>query len=196
MMSVEDAAPYDSLFRCIHHVRWYISACGISDPPPRRRPQKRTFATPGLPNRANTHARCNEGLLMMSVEDAAPYDSLFRCIHHVRWSISACGISDPPPRRRPQNSTFATPGLPNRANTHARCHEGLLMMCVEDAAPFDSLFRCNHHVRWSISTCETSDPLPRRRPTHWNFDLRTAPSRPQDCQTGPTPTLDVTRDFL
>ena len=43
------------------------------------------------------------------------------------------------------------------------------MMCVEDTAPFDSLFRCNHHVRWSISACETSDPPPRRRPSHLNL---------------------------
>ena len=70
---------------------------------------------------------------------------------------------------RPRDGTFATPGLPNRANTHARCNEGLLMMSVEDAAPFDSLFRCNHHVRWSISACEPSDPPPQRWPSHWNF---------------------------
>ena len=171
-------------------MRWSISTCETSDPPPQRRPQNSTFATPGLSNRANAHARCNEGLLMMCVEDAAPFDSLFRCNHHVRWSISTCETSDPPPQRRPQNSTFATPGLPNRANTHARCHEGLLMMCVEDAAPFDSLFRCNHHVRWSISACETSDPPPRRRSQNSTFATL------RDCQTGPTPTLDVTRNFL
>ena len=52
------------------------------------------------------------------------------------------------------------------------------------------------HSSGAIVTC--AGPFLRAKPVihRLNVDLRTAPSRPRDCQTGPTPTLDVTRDFL
>ena len=126
---------------------------------------------------------------MMSSQDAAPFDALFQRIHHRRGSIYASKTTDLPPRRRPQHSTLETRGLSNNANAQARCVEGLHMMSSEDAAPFDALSQRNYHVRRSNYGSKTTDLPPRRRPQQSTW-------RPGDCQTVPTHTLDVSRDFI
>ena len=146
-----------------------------------------------LPHALKKHrlmiSRCVEGLHMMSSEDAEPFEALSQRNHHVRGSNYGSKTTDLPPRRRPQHSTLETRGLSNSDNAHARCVEGLHMMSSEDAAPFDALSQRNHHVRRSNYGSKTTDLPPQRRPQHSTW-------RPGDCQTMPTPTLDVSRDFI
>jgi len=76
--------------------------------------------TLGSSNGANTHARCFEGLLMTTIEDAAPFVTLIQCIHRMHWSIYGAKTSAPRRPHRPQISPFMTLGPSNGANTHAR----------------------------------------------------------------------------
>ena len=54
-------------------------------------------------------ARCIEGLLMTSIEDAVPIDAALQCVYGAHRSISVGKSSQPPPRIRPQNSTWVEP---------------------------------------------------------------------------------------
>jgi len=172
MMSSQDAAPFDALFQRIHHRRGSIYASKTTDLPPRRRPQHSTLETRGLSNSDNAHARCVEGLHMMSSQDAAPIDALSQRIHHVLRSNYASKTTDLPPRRRPQHSTLETRGLSNSDNAHARCVEGLHMMSSQDAAPIDALSQRIHHVLGSNYASKTTALPPRRRPQHSTLETR------------------------
>ena len=100
MMSSEDAEPFEALSQRNHHVRGSNYGSKTTDLPPRRRPQHSTLETRGLSNSDNAHARCVEGLYMMSSEDAEPFDALSQRNHHVHGSNYGSKTTDLPPRRR------------------------------------------------------------------------------------------------
>ena len=100
MMSSEDAEPFEALSQRNHHVRGSNYGSKTTDLPPRRRPQHSTLETWELSNSDNAHARCVEGLHMMSSEDAEPFEALSQRNHHVRGSNYGSKTTDLPPRRR------------------------------------------------------------------------------------------------
>ena len=83
---------------------------------------------------------------MMTVDDALDIDAVLQCIYGVLRLICRGKSSQPPPRIRPQNSTWEVPRPRDGANACARCIEGLLMMTVDDALAIDAVLQCIYGV--------------------------------------------------
>ena len=87
MMTVDDALAIDAVLQCIYGVLRLICRGKSSQPPIRIRPQYHTLAAPRPRDGANTCARCIEGLLLITVDDALAIDAVFQCIYGVHRLI-------------------------------------------------------------------------------------------------------------
>ena len=111
MMTIEDAAPFVTHIQCIHRMHWSIYGAKASAPRRPHRPQISPYMALGPSNGANTHARCFEGLPMMTIEDAAPFVTHIQCIHCMHWSIYGAKASAPRRPHRPRLFEFTQFGL-------------------------------------------------------------------------------------
>jgi len=87
MITVDDALAIDAVFQCIYGVHGLICRGKSSEPLPRIRPQNHSRAAPRPRDGANTCARCIEGLLLITVDDALAIDAVFQCIYGVHRLI-------------------------------------------------------------------------------------------------------------
>ena len=98
MMTIDDALAIDAVLQCIYGVVRLICRGKSSQPLRRFRPQYHTLAAPRPPGSANACARCTEGLLMMTVDDALAIDAEFSCIYGAVRLICRGKSSQPPHR--------------------------------------------------------------------------------------------------
>jgi len=181
MMAVDDALAIDAVLQCIYGVLRLICRGKSSQPPHRIRPQYHTLAAPRPPGSANACARCIEGLLMMTVDDALAIDAVLQCIYGVLRLICRGKSSEPLRRFRPQYHTLAAPRPPSRANACARCIEGLLMMAVDDALAIDAELQYIYGVLRLICRGKSSQPPRRIRPQYHTLAAPRPPSSANAC---------------